>query len=192
MKDYIALVTVELHKFARSDCAGTSGEAAPRYFDRAGGYLILLGVIGANMGRKLFVALQLEVSHHFVERRAGQRFSRFEPPATFRTTKTPKTLLLNPHQLPAHGGQILQAVNLDGLSCSLQRPCVWPCILQRVARISGVPVSRNTTGGSIPGSRRFSVSLARGAQGTPNRAVWRADQCRRKASRQQNTSIHLR
>ena len=125
MKDYIALVTVELHKFARSDCAGTSGEAAPRYFDRAGGYLILLGVIGANMGRKLFVALQLEVSHHFIERRAGQCFSRFEPPATFRTTKTPKTLLLNPHQLPAHGGQILQAVNLDGLSCSLQRCLIF-------------------------------------------------------------------
>jgi hypothetical protein len=97
----------------------------------AAGYLNLPGVISANMGRKLFVALQFEVSHHFIERRAGQRFSRFEPPATFRTTKTPKTLLLNPHQLPAHGAQILQAVNLDGLSDILRKPCVGPCILRR-------------------------------------------------------------
>src|ERR1035441_440458 len=37
----------------------------------------------------------------------------------------------------------------------------------------------------------FSV-LACGAQGTPNRAVWRADKCRRKASQQQNTSVNLR
>jgi hypothetical protein len=32
-----------------------------------------------------------------------------EPPATFGATKTPKTLLLNPYQLPAHGERILQA-----------------------------------------------------------------------------------
>jgi hypothetical protein len=80
---------------------------------RAGGYLNLLGVIGATMGRKLLVALQLEVSHHFIERRASRRSSRLEPPATFRTTKTPKALLLNPYQLPAHGGQILQAADLE-------------------------------------------------------------------------------
>ena len=72
------------------------------------------------MGRKLFVALQLEVSHHFIERRAGRRSSRLEPPATIRTTKTPKMRLINPHQLPAHGGQILQAANLNGLSGTLQ------------------------------------------------------------------------
>jgi hypothetical protein len=76
------------------------------------------------MGRKLFVALQLEVSQHFIERRAGRRFSRLEPPATFRTTKAPKTLLLNPYQLPAHGGKILQAANLDGLSGRLQTQ-IW-------------------------------------------------------------------
>ena len=72
------------------------------------------------MGGKLFVALQLEVSHHFIERHAGRRSSRLEPPATFRTTKALKTLLLNPHQLPAHGGQMLQAPDLDGLSAILQ------------------------------------------------------------------------
>src|ERR1017187_4308849 len=55
------------------------------------------------MGCKLFVALQLEVAHHFVERLAGGRTSGFEPPATFRATKTPKTHFINPYQLPAHG-----------------------------------------------------------------------------------------
>jgi hypothetical protein len=61
------------------------------------------GVIGANMGCKLFVALQLEVAHHFIERCADGPTGRFEAPATLGATKTPKTLLLNPHQLPAHG-----------------------------------------------------------------------------------------
>jgi len=60
------------------------------------------GVLGANMGCKLFVALQLEVAHHFIERFAGGRTRGFEPPATFGATKTLKTLLLNPYQLPAH------------------------------------------------------------------------------------------
>jgi hypothetical protein len=59
-------------------------------------------VIGANMGCKLFVALELEVAHHFIERFAGGRTRGFEPPATFGATKTLKTLLLNPYQLPAH------------------------------------------------------------------------------------------
>jgi hypothetical protein len=62
-------------------------------------------VIGANMHCKLFVALQLEVAHHFIERHARRRTRRSEPPATFGATKTPKPLLLNPHQLPAHGFQ---------------------------------------------------------------------------------------
>jgi len=59
-----------------------------------------LGVIGANMGCKLFV-MQLEVAHHLIERCAARSTSRFEPPATFGASKTP--LQLNPHQLPAHG-----------------------------------------------------------------------------------------
>jgi hypothetical protein len=50
-----------------------------------------------------FVALQLEVVHHFIERCAGGRTSRIEPPATCRASKTAKTLLFNPHQFPAHG-----------------------------------------------------------------------------------------
>jgi hypothetical protein len=60
-------------------------------------------VIGANMQGKLFVALQLEVAHHFIERCAGWRTRSLEAPTTFGATKTPKTLLLNPYQLPAHG-----------------------------------------------------------------------------------------
>src|ERR1700687_4112097 len=59
-------------------------------------------VIGANMQRELFVALHLEVAHHFIERCASRRSSRFEAPSTFRATKTPKPLLFNPCQLPAH------------------------------------------------------------------------------------------
>ena len=61
------------------------------------------------MLREFFVALQLEVAHHFIERSAAGRTRRLEPPATFRATKTPKTLPFNPYQLPAHGEQILQA-----------------------------------------------------------------------------------
>jgi len=55
------------------------------------------------MGCKLFVALQLDVAHQFIERFAGGRTRGFEPPATFGATKTPKALLLNPYQVPAHG-----------------------------------------------------------------------------------------
>ena len=54
------------------------------------------------MGGKFFVALQLEVAHHFIETCAWGRTGGFELPATFRATKTHKTLLLNPIQLPAH------------------------------------------------------------------------------------------
>jgi hypothetical protein len=65
---------------------------------------ILVGsVIGANMGFKLFVALRLEVAHHLLERLAFRRTGGLEPPSTFGTTKTPKTLQINPYQLPAHG-----------------------------------------------------------------------------------------
>jgi hypothetical protein len=52
---------------------------------------------------ELFVSLQLEVAHHFIERCAGKRSGRFEPPSTFGATKTPKTLLVNPYQVPDHG-----------------------------------------------------------------------------------------
>jgi hypothetical protein len=60
-------------------------------------------VIPANVRRKLFVALRLEVAHHFIEGSAGGRSRRFEPPATFGAAKTSKMLVLDPYQLPAHG-----------------------------------------------------------------------------------------
>jgi hypothetical protein len=85
---------------------------------------------------KLFVALRLEVAHHFIERCAKERTRRLEPPLAFRTTKTPKMLVLNPYQLLVHGGRILQAANLDGLSGTLHK---WKipfraehCIISRV------------------------------------------------------------
>jgi hypothetical protein len=55
------------------------------------------------MQPKLFVTLQLEVVHHFIERCTGGRSRRLEPPVTLGATKTPKTRFLNPYQLPAHG-----------------------------------------------------------------------------------------
>jgi hypothetical protein len=60
-------------------------------------------MVGANMGCKLFVALQLEVAHHFIESCAGGLSRTFEPPATFGATKAPKAVLLNPYQPSAHG-----------------------------------------------------------------------------------------
>jgi hypothetical protein len=65
--------------------------------------VVALGVIGANVEGKLFVALQLEVAHHFVEGWADGRTRRLELPATFGTSKTAKMRLLNPYQPPVHG-----------------------------------------------------------------------------------------
>jgi len=59
-------------------------------------------VIGADMQPKLFVALQLEIARHFIDRRAGE-WTRLKLPLAFGTTKTPKILLLDPFQLPVHG-----------------------------------------------------------------------------------------
>jgi hypothetical protein len=57
---------------------------------------LALGVISANMGGKLFVAVQLEVVHHFIERHAGWPAGGFEPPATFGTTKNPENAVVQP------------------------------------------------------------------------------------------------
>jgi hypothetical protein len=66
-------------------------------------WILVGGGLGANVGLKLFVALQLEVADHFIERFAFRGAGGFEAPFTFGATKTPKTLPLNPYQLPAHG-----------------------------------------------------------------------------------------
>jgi len=59
-------------------------------------------MIGANVQRKPFVALQLKVAHHLIERFAGRRVGRVEHPIAFGTTKTLKTRLLNPCQRTVH------------------------------------------------------------------------------------------
>ena len=71
---------------------------------------------------KLFVALQLEVAHHFIERCAGERTRRLEPPATFGATKTPKTLLLNPVQTT------LGRSDIGGHERSLHGPIWMVCL----------------------------------------------------------------
>jgi hypothetical protein len=99
-----------------------------------GGYLPApFGVIGANMGCKLFVALQLEVSHHFIERCAGGSTRRFKPPATFGATKTQKMLLLNPYQRSVHGRPLRESATVCGIhlsaSCEVLEnpPCLSVC-----------------------------------------------------------------
>src|SRR5580698_7026033 len=54
------------------------------------------------MRGELLVPLHLEAAQHFIERVAGRRSRRAEPPVTFRATKAPKTLFLNPYQPAAH------------------------------------------------------------------------------------------
>jgi hypothetical protein len=81
------------------------------------------------MGGKLLVALQLEVVHHFIERRAGGPIGGFEPPATFGTSKTLKTLLFNPYQLPAHDR--LMSLRSDE----------YPRALSRETKRSGSPLT---------------------------------------------------
>jgi len=59
-------------------------------------------VICANMQCKLLVALRLKILHHFIERFASGRARSLEDPGAFGATKTPKTPLFNPYQLPIH------------------------------------------------------------------------------------------
>jgi hypothetical protein len=54
------------------------------------------------MGCKLFVALQLEIPHHFIERFARGRGRRIKPPRAFRASKTAKTPFFDPHKLAGH------------------------------------------------------------------------------------------
>src|SRR5271168_2598854 len=61
------------------------------------------GVIGASMQCELSVALQLKVLHHFIEGFANGSTRRLKDPCAFGTPKAPKTLSVNPYQLPIHG-----------------------------------------------------------------------------------------
>ena len=53
---------------------------------------------------EFFVALQCKVLHQFVERFASESARRVEDPGAFRAAPTRKTRLVNPYQLPTHGG----------------------------------------------------------------------------------------
>jgi hypothetical protein len=56
-------------------------------------------VIGANMGGKFLVALQLKVPHHFIERVTRERSRSLKPPGAFGATKTMKTAFFDPDEL---------------------------------------------------------------------------------------------
>ena len=59
-------------------------------------------VIGAEVRCKLLVALQLEVSHHFVEGFPRRRRRRIKTPGAFRASKTTKTLFFDPYNVAGH------------------------------------------------------------------------------------------
>jgi hypothetical protein len=54
------------------------------------------------MGCKLFVALQLEVPHNFIESFTRGRSRRIKPPGAFRASKTVKTPFFDPYNLAGH------------------------------------------------------------------------------------------
>jgi len=56
------------------------------------------------MRYKLFVALQLEVPHHFIERFTRGRSRRIKPQGAFRASKTAKTRLFDAYKLAGHTG----------------------------------------------------------------------------------------
>jgi hypothetical protein len=61
------------------------------------------GVLGANMGGELVVALLLKVLHHFTKRFAAGRISSIEHPSAFRTTPTIKAVFFDPYELASRG-----------------------------------------------------------------------------------------
>src|SRR5450759_5640975 len=59
-------------------------------------------VIGADMRRKLSVALQLAVPHHFIMRIASGLARGVEHSGAFGATKTPKTFFVDPYKPAGH------------------------------------------------------------------------------------------
>jgi hypothetical protein len=57
------------------------------------------GVLGANMGGKLLVALLLEVPQHIIKRFASWRISSVEYPGAFGATPTMETAFVDPYEL---------------------------------------------------------------------------------------------
>lgn len=103
-------------------------------------------VIGANMQCKFFVSLQLEVAHHVIERWASGCTRGFEPPATFRATKTSKALLFNPHHFPTHGRLCRRAPTLSD--------CMRDTRLPSRGETSWFAVNDSFRTGALPGCRR--------------------------------------
>ena len=58
-----------------------------------------MGVFGANMGCKLFVALRLEVPHHFIKGIADGRAGGLEDPGACGATETLETAFFDPYEL---------------------------------------------------------------------------------------------
>jgi len=57
------------------------------------------GVLGANMGGKLFVALRLEVPRQFIKGFASESIRRGEHPNAFGAAPTMKTAFVDPYEL---------------------------------------------------------------------------------------------
>jgi len=61
------------------------------------------GVLGANMGGELVVALLLKVLDHFTKRFASGRIRRVEHPSAFGATPTIKGAFFDPFELASRG-----------------------------------------------------------------------------------------
>ena len=57
------------------------------------------GVLGADMGSKLVVALVFEVPQHFAERLANWRIRSVEHPSAFGATPTMKAAFFDPYEI---------------------------------------------------------------------------------------------
>jgi hypothetical protein len=70
--------------------------------DRSSFWILGPGVVGADMGSKIFIALPLVVLHHFVDRIAGGWALGIEEPCACGTTPASESLFIEPNQFAAH------------------------------------------------------------------------------------------
>jgi len=99
---------------------------------------------------KLFVSLQLEVAHHFIERYAGGRTGGFEPPITFGAAKAPKMLLFNPHELSTHGRLCRPAPSPSDVMPDTRLPSKGRTVVCHVvsSAAASCPIAADTSGRS--------------------------------------------
>jgi hypothetical protein len=121
------------------------------------------------MQRKLFVALQFEVAHHFVEGYATGRARRFKSPVTLGTTEATKMLLINPYQVPAHGFLCRCAPALS--DCEPGRPLAVEgrSVLLIVAAFCLVTAENRHTSGVAGKGIKFTRGSLDGRSGTLHR-----------------------